>query len=60
MKHNTSDFAQKVIEIAKQNGSISEEMVMELAKQYKIPYKQWCSFGYFFFGYFFSWKEDST
>jgi hypothetical protein len=30
-------------------------MVMELAKQYKIPYKQWCSFGYFF-----SWKEDST
>jgi hypothetical protein len=40
MKHNTSDFAQKVIEIAEQNGSISEEMVMELAKQYKIPYKQ--------------------
>ncbi len=40
MKHNTSDFAQKVIEIAKQNGSISEEMVMELAKQNKIPYKK--------------------
>jgi len=40
MKHNTSDFAQKVIEIVNQNRSISKEMVNELAKKFKIPQKQ--------------------
>jgi hypothetical protein len=37
MKHNTSDFAQKVIEIVNQNGITSKEMVKELEKKFKIP-----------------------
>ncbi len=33
MKDNTSDFAQTVIETANQNGTISKEMLHELAKK---------------------------
>jgi hypothetical protein len=40
MMNDLFNFAQKVIEIAKQNGGISKETTSELAKKFKISEKQ--------------------